>query len=146
MKMINQGQWRVLIFLSIILLTCLVRAGMTNAETLFEFRGLRWGIESSFCKVALTLTNRHSKTIEYISIDFTIHSKSGSKLGNGTSLFKYVDPLSQERVQISLSYAYCAIADYILIRNVTSCKIDGSFYSDCIEFISDSIIKLPMER
>ena len=56
--------------------------------------------------------------------------------------FKYVDPGRDENAKASLYEANCNMVDYILIRDITTCKVGGKFYSDCIDYIRDTKIML----
>ncbi len=87
------------------------------------------------CNVMTYLYNALPKTLEVFSGDVTLNLKSGGTIKTYSFNFQYIDPGKNAAEHIRLDEYDCDKFDEVHLRNIAVCKIDGSYYKDCMDYV-----------
>lgn len=112
-------------------------AGLAAAQsrtffTLSADTGVRYSTTS--CDLDFTLRNDHPSAIEQIGIDVSVHDDRGNTADTLPLVFRYVEP-GKEGEQKLMAGLPCDRLGVIKIRRVWDCKIGGTAYGDCLNYI-----------
>ena len=110
-------------------------------DNLFAFTTALKSISENSCDIHFQFKNGTSKTIDHMAFDYSLHIDTGGNIGDGSFSIKYVEPERNKWIKLSFN-KNCQILGYLLIRDVTSCKIERKYYSGCFDGIGNPKILL----
>lgn len=85
--------------------------------------------------MSVFLYNASLKTIEAFAGEVTLHTVTGDTLATERFLIKWLDAKQGNSDNITLPDAVCVKLDTVRLRSITTCKIDGTYVSDCLAHV-----------